>query len=448
MMRPGVPTTTCAPCSRLASCGRMVAPPHRVRTFTLSSARGQAAQLLRHLVGQFARGAQHQAPARQSAAGSGWPAGPAQRRRSCRCRCLAWAIRSCRPGPAAGWRPGSASSPCSPGAAGSAARAGAAAGCRKTGGPCAASLAGSNGFVLFMSDYPGLAPTMSVLPRLHAPDPCPTTTPANAAGLRPSLPNARHASARAGPHHHRRPGPHPPGRLRAAAGGQAGRLRARRQRRLRDAPGQAGPGAAAEVGARRAAQPLDRTRADGRRAGPPDAVPAGPEVRAADAERTAALEGLGVARRAGVWTRLVRHTLPLSPPDWRVPVLFHAVLVRPRRPPSGPTTATAMKPRCARPWAHRPATRRPAEILAHLEALVERSRAFKPHHLEVPAAAPAGRMRHAAGAARVAGRLQPRAGPLGTLRRRRADKLQGLNSELAFQGYPDTFQKARRLQRR
>jgi hypothetical protein len=29
-----------------------------------------------------------------------------------------------------------------------------------------------------------------------------------------------------------------------------------------------------------------------------------------------------VSRRAGVWTRLIRHTLKLSEPAWTVPVLF------------------------------------------------------------------------------------------------------------------------------
>ena len=49
-----------------------------------------------------------------------------------------------------------------------------------------------------------------------------------------------------------------------------------------------------------------------------------PEARLMMVERTAALEGLGLTRRAGQWTRLVSHTLGLAKEsaasDWQVPV--------------------------------------------------------------------------------------------------------------------------------
>ena len=39
MIRPGVPTTTCAPCARLATWPRIGVPPHSVSTLMLSAAR-------------------------------------------------------------------------------------------------------------------------------------------------------------------------------------------------------------------------------------------------------------------------------------------------------------------------------------------------------------------------------------------------------------------------
>ena len=41
MMRPGVPTTTWAPCSRLSRCGRIGVPPHRASTLMLASKRAR-----------------------------------------------------------------------------------------------------------------------------------------------------------------------------------------------------------------------------------------------------------------------------------------------------------------------------------------------------------------------------------------------------------------------
>ena len=37
-MRPGVPTTTCAPCCKLCSCPRNATPPHKVTTLMLAMA--------------------------------------------------------------------------------------------------------------------------------------------------------------------------------------------------------------------------------------------------------------------------------------------------------------------------------------------------------------------------------------------------------------------------
>ena len=174
-----------------------------------------------------------------------------------------------------------------------------------------------------------------------------------------------------------------------------------------------------------------------------DAVPATAEARTLMQERTTALEGLGVARRAGVWTRLIRHGLPLSEPGWRVPVLFRlpvddAAIWAYYRHGDQAALLAALGTPAGYPHA--------AEITAHMEALLSRSRDFKAHHLEslLPrlqseCAAPQELAELKAACSRAQDRWEHYVSEL--------DTLQGLNSELAFQGYPDTFQKARRAQR-
>ncbi len=177
-----------------------------------------------------------------------------------------------------------------------------------------------------------------------------------------------------------------------------------------------------------------------------EALGSGPGVRPLMLERTAALEALGVSRDAGVWTRLISHALLLSEPGWRVPVLFRV-----------PVDSAAV-------WAYYrsgdlPALRaalgappqhpRAAELLAHLEALLARSRAHQPRQLEslLPRLQSECATPHPlddfdglrAACSRAQERWEHRATELETL--------EGLNSELAFQGYPDTFETARHLQR-
>jgi ATP-dependent RNA helicase SUPV3L1/SUV3 len=174
-----------------------------------------------------------------------------------------------------------------------------------------------------------------------------------------------------------------------------------------------------------------------------DTVGNGPEVRALMLERTAALEAMGVSRDAGVWTRLISHALQLAEPGWKAPVLFrvpvnaHAVWGYFR---DGNSTAllAALGAPPAYPFA--------ADLVAHLNTLIDRSRAFKPNHLEslLPrlqseCATPQALADLKEACMRAQDRWEHRAAEL--------DTLEGLNSELAFQGYPDTFEKARHLQR-
>jgi ATP-dependent RNA helicase SUPV3L1/SUV3 len=174
-----------------------------------------------------------------------------------------------------------------------------------------------------------------------------------------------------------------------------------------------------------------------------DAVGSGPKARPLMQERTAALEQMAVSRRAGVWTRLIRHTLTLSQAGWSVPVLFRvavdadAVWAYYR---SG--DAAALRAALGAAPQHPDA----AAIRAHLESLIARSRALAPQHLnsllprlQAECATPLPLAELKAACSRAQDRWEHQVNEL--------DTLAGLNASLAFQGYPDTFAKARQLQR-
>ena len=174
-----------------------------------------------------------------------------------------------------------------------------------------------------------------------------------------------------------------------------------------------------------------------------DALGTGPTVRPLVLERGSALDALGVSRRAGVWTRLISHALQLSEAGWRVPVLFRvsveaAAVWAFYRSGDTPALLAALGAPPAYPHA--------AELVAHLETLIARSRSGKARHLEslLPrlqseCATPQPFAELKAACTRAQDRWEHQVAELETL--------EGLNSELAFQGYPDTFQKARHLQR-
>jgi ATP-dependent RNA helicase SUPV3L1/SUV3 len=180
-----------------------------------------------------------------------------------------------------------------------------------------------------------------------------------------------------------------------------------------------------------------------------DAVGLGADTRAQMLERTAALEALGVTRRAGQWTRLVSAVLgvPLPDTDWKVPVAFRVDL-RPAavdavwayyRSGDRDTLQQALGPVPPHPNA--------AELQAHLARLAARSDALKPEHLpsllprlQAECATPQPLADLLAATSRAQDRWEHQVAEL--------DTLQGLNRELAFQGYPDTFPKARRADRR
>jgi ATP-dependent RNA helicase SUPV3L1/SUV3 len=184
-----------------------------------------------------------------------------------------------------------------------------------------------------------------------------------------------------------------------------------------------------------------------------DRVGSGPQARPLLLERSQTLSALGVTRHAGRWTRLTSHAVTVAAGDdetWKVPVLFRMpvdaeVVWAFYRSGDEAALRTALGAPLAYPFA--------AELVAHLQTLAQRSRSFKPRHLDsllprlqsecaTPQALAdtAGLAELKAACSRAQERWEHASSEL--------DTLEGLNSELAFQGYPDTFQKARRAQRR
>ena len=168
-----------------------------------------------------------------------------------------------------------------------------------------------------------------------------------------------------------------------------------------------------------------------------------PQARLMMVERTAVLEGLGLTRRAGQWTQLVSHTLALDEPKWRVPVLFRVDV---DAAPVWDFYRTGDSAALQVALGAVPAYPHAAELQAHLMRLVARSEALQPHHLpsllprlQSECATPQPLADLLAACSRAQDRWEHQVAEL--------DTLQGLNRELAFQGYPDTFPKARRAQR-
>jgi ATP-dependent RNA helicase SUPV3L1/SUV3 len=167
-------------------------------------------------------------------------------------------------------------------------------------------------------------------------------------------------------------------------------------------------------------------------------------------ERAARLQALGITRHAGVHSRLVRHVLVVPVPEaapWRIAMPWQQTVAD---APVWDFYRTGDEPALLATIGDTPTHPQAAELTAHLSMLVARSHAFQPPHLD---------------ALRV--RLQAECDLPGVSHRDHADwktaftraqdqwehrvaeldALSVLNSELAFQRYPDTFPKARQLQR-
>ena len=174
-----------------------------------------------------------------------------------------------------------------------------------------------------------------------------------------------------------------------------------------------------------------------------DAVGTGRDVRALMLQRSAALDALGVTRHGNGWERLVTQTLALPTPGWKLPVAFRVTIASALvwdfyR--TGDNAALLAELKTLPAYAHA------AELLAHLQTLVNRSASNNPRHLDsllprlqAECATPQAWAELKAACTRTQDRWEHRVAEL--------DTLEGLATDLAFQGYPDTFDKARKLQR-
>ncbi|MEO5733663.1 MAG: helicase-related protein [Rubrivivax sp.] len=198
-----------------------------------------------------------------------------------------------------------------------------------------------------------------------------------------------------------------------------------------------------------------------------DEVGTGAEARPTMLKRRDALEGIGITFEAGLWSRRVSQSLPLSEPDWKVQVHYRLAVAG----VAGDVSGTASEPASADAlWRYfrdgdllalQAALGVPlgyphaAELMAHLEALLARSRALfgaddaadRARHLplllprlQAECAAPQPIAALAAACTRAQDRWEHQV--------TEASTLQGLNAELAFHGYPDSFALARSLHRK
>ena len=174
-----------------------------------------------------------------------------------------------------------------------------------------------------------------------------------------------------------------------------------------------------------------------------DVVGNGPQVRALMQARTTELESLGVTRDAGEFDRFLTQTLTLPTTGWAlrvayrqpVPAAYAWAFYR-----SGDLDAFKAALGDAPPYADADA------LVEHIEALVERGQSGHAGHiasllprLQAECARPQPFAELKLATTRAQDRWERHVAEL--------DTLAGLNSELAFQGYPDTFDMARRLQR-
>ena len=174
-----------------------------------------------------------------------------------------------------------------------------------------------------------------------------------------------------------------------------------------------------------------------------DAVGNGPQVRAQMQARTAELETLGVTRQAGQFDRFLDQSLKLPGSGaqlrvaWRQPV------------PDAPVWnfyRTGDLDALKAALGDAPSYPDAGELVEHVERLVARADSGHPEHvgsliqrLQAEAARPQPFADLKASLVRAQDRWERHVAEL--------NALAGLNSELAFHGYPDSFELARRLQR-
>lgn len=179
------------------------------------------------------------------------------------------------------------------------------------------------------------------------------------------------------------------------------------------------------------------------------AVGVGPEARALMLQRLATLEGLGLTRRAGQWQRQVTDAVPVHTQPGDAAATWTVTVAQRVDVDAGPVWAflrdgdsAALLQALGAPPPHPER----AAVQALLQRLVSRSAALSPQQLpsllprlQAECAQPQPMAELQAACTRAQDRWEHAV--------TEADTLQGLNRELAFTGYPDTFAQARRLQR-
>lgn len=175
-----------------------------------------------------------------------------------------------------------------------------------------------------------------------------------------------------------------------------------------------------------------------------DVVGVGRDVRTLMQDRGAALESLGLSRRGLDWERLVTQVLPLPDQAGKLAVSFKVAI-----------DAEAVwdfyrvgdKPALIKALGTPPTYAHAEELLAHLQTLVARARVSNPRQmasllprLQAECGTPQSFESLKAGCTRALERWEHHEAEL--------DTLDDLTDQLAFEGYPDTFHKARHLQRK
>ena len=175
-----------------------------------------------------------------------------------------------------------------------------------------------------------------------------------------------------------------------------------------------------------------------------DVVGTAPTVRALMQQRTAQLEALGITRDGVRWSRLCNQALKLSHAGWQIPVAYRMDMAD--ATPIWDFYRTGELTALKAAIGQRPAYPNATAMLAHLEALLARSASGHPDHmdsllprLQAECATPQDFDSLKAACTRAQDRWEHRIAEI--------NALETLNHDLAFQGYPDTFEIARRMQR-
>lgn len=175
-----------------------------------------------------------------------------------------------------------------------------------------------------------------------------------------------------------------------------------------------------------------------------DAVGTAPTVRALMQRRSSQLDSLGLSRDGVAWHRLCQQNLALSRRGWQVALAFQVELLD--ATPIWTFLRDGDLAALEQALGAAPSCEHADALQAHLESLLARSVSGHEQHLDsllprlqAECATPQPLQALLAACTRAQDRWEHQVAELDTLER--------LNTELAFQGYPDSFETARRMQR-